>query len=96
MGWGWAGAGWNLIFEEFGWVGLGLKLTVYGARLGLDWAGLGWAGKGVGEFCAWKLNLVFVTGTWFWAVGLEIEGLEPRFLFISFLRVEGLGVGFGI
>ena len=50
----------------------------------------------MGEFCDWKLNLVFVTGTWFWAVGLEIEGLGPRFLFISFLRVEGLGVGFGI
>ena len=45
---------------------------------GLGGSGLGWAGLGRGqEFCDWNLisvdlNLVFVTGTWFW-VGLGLK-----------------------
>ena len=48
------------------------------AGAGLGWAGLGWKGVGRGqEFCDWNLisvdlNLVFVTGTWFW-VGLGLK-----------------------
>ena len=66
-----AGAGadcdWNgNCFFEFGWVGLGLKLTVQGARLGagLDWAGLGWEGGGGG-------GRSFATGTRFSEVGFR-------------------------
>ena len=55
--------------------GLGLKLTVSGARLGRGWVGVGVLQLEI------NLNLVFVIGTWFW-VGLG---------FSIYLFLEGLG-----
>ena len=79
MGLGWLGLGLGLR--------LGLRLVLGGwgcegwlraGGLGWGWAGLGWKGVVRGqEFCDWNLisvdlNLVFVTGTWFW-VGLGLK-----------------------